>query len=89
MWSETGCILLPLLFSLYVNSCGSQLISVLLYADDAVILADDEKSMRRGLETLDEWCSEWAVEINVEKCVGDAYEEEKSEEYGREVLCQW
>ena len=38
--------------------CGSQLISVLLYADDAVIMAEDEKSMKRGLETLAEWCSE-------------------------------
>ena len=76
-----GCILSPLLFSLYVNSlvfrlkeaevgvkCGSQSISVLLYADDAVILAEDEKSMRRGLETLAKWCREWAVEINAEKC---------------------
>ena len=76
-----GCILLPLLFSLYVNSlvyklkeaevgvkCGSQVIPVLLYADDTVILAEDERSMRRGLDTLAEWCSEWAVEINVEKC---------------------
>ena len=41
---------------------------VFLYADDAVILAEDEKSMRQGLDTLAEWCSEWAVEINVEKC---------------------
>ena len=48
--------------------CGSQVIPVLLYADDAVILAEDERSMRRGLDTLAEWCSEWAVEINVEKC---------------------
>ena len=76
-----GCILSPLLFSLYVNSlvyklkeaevgvkCGSQVIPVLLYADDAVILAEDERSMRRGLDTLAEWCSEWAVKINVEKC---------------------
>ena len=72
-----GCILSPLLFSLYVNSlvyklkeaevgvkCGSQVTPVLLYADDAVILAEDERSMRRGLDTLAEWCSEWAVEIN-------------------------
>ena len=28
--------------------CGSQVIPVLLYADDAVILAEDERSMRRG-----------------------------------------
>ena len=56
------CILSPQLFSLYVNSlvsklkeaeigekCGSQLISVLLYANNAVIMAEDEKSMKQGL----------------------------------------
>ena len=76
-----GCILSPLLFSLYINSlitklkeagvgvkCRGQLISVLLYADDAVILAEDEKSMKHGLNTLVEWCNEWSVEVNVEKC---------------------
>ena len=75
-----GCILSPLLFLLYINSLVSklkeaevgvkfrkQLISVLLYADDAVILAEDEKLMKWGLEVLMEWCDEWSVEVNVEK----------------------
>ena len=48
--------------------CGSQVFPVLLYANDAVILAEDERSMSRGLDTLAEWCSKWAVAINVEKC---------------------
>ena len=43
--------------------CGIQIIPVLLYADDAVILVEDERSMRQGLNTLAEWCSEWAVEL--------------------------
>ena len=76
-----GCILSPLLCSLYVNSlvsklkeaevgvrCGGQLISALLYADDAVIFAENEELMRRGLDVLAEWCTEWSVKINVEKC---------------------
>ena len=67
-----GCILSPLLFSLFINSivarlkeaevgvkCGSKLISMLLYADDAVIFAEDEKSMRLGLDVLMGWCREW------------------------------
>ena len=53
-----GCILSPLLFSLYINSlvsklkeaevgvmCRGQLISALLYADDAVIIAEDEDAI--------------------------------------------
>ena len=76
-----GCILFPLLFSLFINSivarlkeaevavkCGSKLISMLLYADDAVIFAEDEKSMRSGLDVLMGWCREWSVEVNGEKC---------------------
>ena len=57
-----GCILSSLLFSLYINSlvnklkeaevgvmctCRGQLISALLYADDAVIFAEDKELMRR------------------------------------------
>ena len=51
-----GCILSPLLLSLYINSlvsklkeadvgvmCRGQLILALLYADDAVIFAEDEE----------------------------------------------
>ena len=66
-----GCTLSPLLFSLFINSvvtslketevgvkCGSKLISMLLYADDAVIFAEDEKSMRLGLDVLMGWCRE-------------------------------
>ena len=75
-----GCILSPLLFSPFINSlvvrlkeaevgvkCGSKLISMLLYADDAVIFAEDEKSMRLGLDVLMVWCREWPVEVNGEK----------------------
>ena len=34
--------------------CRGQLISALLYAADAVIFAEDEELMRRGLDILDE-----------------------------------
>ena len=76
-----GCILSPLLLSLYINSlvsklkeaevgvmCMGQLISALLYADDAVIFEEDEELMRRELDILSEWCEEWSVKVNVEKC---------------------
>ena len=85
---QQGCILSSLLFSLFINSlvlklknaevgvkCRKQLISVLLYADDAVILAEDEKLMRLGLKVLMEWCDEWGVEVNVEKSgIANAYQ---------------
>ena len=40
---------------------------MLLYADDAVIFAEDEKSIRLGLDVLMGWCWEWSVEVNGEK----------------------
>ena len=48
-------------------TCGTKLISMLLYADDAVIFAEDEKSMRLGLDLLMGWCRECSVEVNGEK----------------------
>ena len=48
--------------------CGSMLISTLLYADDAVIFAEDKKSMTLGLDMLMERCRKWSVEVNFEKC---------------------
>ena len=52
-----------------VNSkCGSKPNSMLLYTDDAVIFAEDEKSMRLRLDVLMGWCWEWSVEVNGEKC---------------------
>ena len=48
--------------------CGSKLISMLLYADYVVIFAEDEKSMRLGLDVLMGWCREWSIEVNGEKC---------------------
>ena len=46
--------------------CGGLLIPVLLYADDAVTFAEDEKSMRLGLDVVAEWCSDWLVDGNVD-----------------------
>ena len=44
------------------------LIAALLYAEYAVIFAEDEELMRRGPDVLAEWCEEWSVKVNAEKC---------------------
>ena len=33
-----------------------------------VILAEGEEELRRGLGVLEEWCSEWVLKVNVDKC---------------------
>ena len=43
------------------------MVTALLYADDVMLLAEDEVQVNRGLMVLAEWCREWAVEVNVEK----------------------
>ena len=47
--------------------CRRRLVTVLLYTENAVLLAENEEQVKRGLKVLEEWCKEWAVEVNVEK----------------------
>ena len=47
--------------------CRGRMVTALLYADDAVLLAENEEQVKRGLKVLEEWCKEWAVEVIVEK----------------------
>ena len=47
--------------------CRVRMVTALLYADDAVLLAENEEQVKRGLKVLEEWCKEWGVEVNVEK----------------------
>ena len=74
-----GCILSPILCSLYINSllgklrgaearCKDLMILALLYADDMVVLAEDKEMLRKALTELGEWCAEWSVKVNVKKC---------------------
>ena len=76
-----GCVLSLLLFSLYINGvveklreakvgvrCGEKQVPVLLFADDRVILVEGEEEMRRGLGVLEQWCSEWGMKVNADKC---------------------
>ena len=75
-----GCVLSPVLFSLYINSlvtelkdrecgvvCGEIMVPGLLFADDTALLAESADDMRKSLQCLQSWCEKWSVEINVEK----------------------
>ena len=43
------------------------MLSVLLYADDIVILSDDDIRLQTMLNSLNSWCIRWGLVINVEK----------------------
>ncbi|KAK3568260.1 hypothetical protein QTP86_002785 [Hemibagrus guttatus] len=75
-----GCILFPLLFSLYTNDCTSTdpSVKLLKFADDStvngLIQDGDESAYTQEVEQLAVWCSVNNLELNtlktVEKIVG-------------------
>ncbi len=76
-----GSILSPFLFSLYVEdlvrcllACGFGprvgllLLPILLYADDAVLIATSVAELQAMLLILQWWCRRWRLQLNPEKC---------------------
>ena len=70
-----GSILGPLLFLIYINDLPEQVdyTSCYLFADDTKLLkaitdTDDELQLQQDLNTLNRWCIEWKLNLNVDKC---------------------
>ncbi|KAK3553780.1 hypothetical protein QTP70_010326 [Hemibagrus guttatus] len=70
-----GCVLSPLLFSLYTNDCTSTdpSVKLLKFADDTTVIGliqdGDESAYRREVEQLAAWCSLNNLELNTLKTV--------------------
>ena len=73
--SPQGCVLSPLLFSLYTNSCVSlhPSVKLLKFADDTTVVGliskGDETAYRGEIERLRCWCSNNNLELNALKTV--------------------
>lgn len=77
MGVKQGCVLSPLLFSLFLNDLddalvggieiGTRIIKLLMYADDIVILADTADKLQRMINSLIDYCSRWNLTINLGK----------------------
>ncbi|KAK3513874.1 hypothetical protein QTP70_032885, partial [Hemibagrus guttatus] len=73
--SPQGCVLSPLLFSLYTNGCtsGHQSVKLLKFADDTTLIgliSDGNESAYRGeIDRLVSWCSTNNLELNSLKTV--------------------
>ena len=79
--TEQGHPLSPDLFKIYINELSpmfdapktgcptlmDQIVSHLLWADDLILLALDPITLQKQLNTLDNFCKEWGIEINIEK----------------------
>ena len=76
-----GCSLSPILFNLYINDFITTIkaldngviigreekVSILLYADDAILLAENEKDLQLMLDTLNRWRINNQMNINAKK----------------------
>uniref|UniRef100_A0A803T0U9 ribonuclease H n=1 Tax=Anolis carolinensis TaxID=28377 RepID=A0A803T0U9_ANOCA len=78
---KQGCTLAPLLFNFYINSMVEHLynldyhppklaerhLSILLYADDAVLLSRTQVGLKRALRALAKYCSVEQLHLNFQK----------------------
>ena len=71
-----GCIISPILFTCIVSIWFRKLerisvnginINNIRYADDAVLIADSLKKLQKLIDSVNEACKAYAVEINVKK----------------------
>jgi len=74
---KQGCVLSPTLFSMFINDlvgdinnlgkgvqCGTYTFTSLLYADDLVIIADEEEDLQAMLDVVHRWCCTWQIQVN-------------------------
>jgi len=77
---KQGDNLSPTLFDVYLNDLADELncmqlgvkidddyLTILLYADDIVIIAEDEENLQRLLNKLHNWCKRWRMTVNCDK----------------------
>lgn len=74
---KQGCLLSPLLFSLFIDDLQSNLgggvniddlnIKILLYADDVVIMSSDAGLLQDMINNLEMYCERWNLIVNLSK----------------------
>ena len=78
---KQGDCLSPTLFAIFINDLaleikeskiglnidGNQLVNILLYADDIVLLSENEKDLQSLLFIVERWCQKWRLDVNLSK----------------------
>ncbi len=68
-----GCVLSPLLYSLYTHDCTATQSSnvIITFADDTTVIGlitdNDETAYREEVSTLTKWCQENHLSLNIDK----------------------
>ncbi|OMJ11056.1 LINE-1 reverse transcriptase-like protein [Smittium culicis] len=74
-----GCPTSPIVFDFYINDIFKNVRGVrvsgltsripgLLFADDAVLLAESSADLHAALDTIPEWSDTWEMAVNASKC---------------------
>lgn len=74
---KQGCLLSPMLFSLFINDLYEELpvgltiddmqLKLLMYADDLVLLAEDPFTLQKMIDNLCIYCKKWNLVVNLQK----------------------
>ena len=75
-----GCVISPLLFDVFVDglarelkalglgvAAGGSRLSLLLYADDIVVLADSARELQKMMRAVEGFCERWRMQVNMSK----------------------
>ena len=65
-----GSILSPTLFNLYIDTLIrniSEVAQILAWADDMVTICLGEEKLNRILKIIENWCTDFEVEVNKQK----------------------
>ena len=77
-----GCPLSPTLFAIYINTLIDQIqasglgmkiddtgnLSILAYADDIVLVAENKHDLQEMVNIAYNWCEKWGMKANIAKC---------------------
>ena len=75
-----GDSLSPILFAIFINDLAHKLnelktgldienhhLTILMYADDVILLAKNHAKAQEGLDVLSRWCATWGMKVNIKK----------------------